>query len=102
MTGVACSVVRWIADEPQPGLVEAELVDAAGRRWIFVDKAPVFCDADVSAASAWPMEGTIRCQVLSTDVDEHAHEVVIIDTAKPDGLDSGGVTTFSVAVASLT
>src|ERR1700722_14724081 len=27
---VACQIVRWVADEPQPGLVEAQLTDSDG------------------------------------------------------------------------
>jgi hypothetical protein len=28
-----CEAVRWVNDEPFPGLVEVQFVDAAGRRW---------------------------------------------------------------------
>jgi hypothetical protein len=40
VAGVACQVVRWVADEPRPGLVEAQLTDSDGRVWSFTDKEP--------------------------------------------------------------
>jgi hypothetical protein len=40
MPEVEYQVVRWVADEPQPGLVEAQLTDSDGRIWSFIDKEP--------------------------------------------------------------
>jgi hypothetical protein len=39
---IRAHAVRWIAHEPQPGLVEVEFSDAADQRCRFVDKAPIF------------------------------------------------------------
>jgi hypothetical protein len=38
---VRTTVVRWVDDEPFPGLVKVELTDATGHRWTFIDKPPV-------------------------------------------------------------
>ena len=34
--------VGWISDEPFPGIVQVEIVDADNRRWLFEDKTAVF------------------------------------------------------------
>jgi hypothetical protein len=39
---VRCEIIRWVADEPQPGMVEAQIIDVDGHVWRFVDKAPIF------------------------------------------------------------
>ena len=37
-----CEIVGWIADDPQPGIVEARITDADGRQWSFLDKVAIF------------------------------------------------------------
>lgn len=96
MPKVRCQLVRWVADEPQPGLVEARLVDAAGRTWSFIDKEPIFCVEPMRQPRAFPQPGLIRCEVLDRDELEGGRDVVTIDTARPDGVESSGVTIFCV------
>jgi hypothetical protein len=40
--GILASALRWISDEPQPGWIEVEFIDADGRRWLVHDKPPMF------------------------------------------------------------
>jgi hypothetical protein len=61
---VACQVVRWVADEPLPGLVEAQLTDSDGQVWSFTDKKPIFCSQEVGRLSRFPLAAAIRCQVI--------------------------------------
>ena len=97
MAVVACQVVRWVDDEPQPGLVEAQLNDSDGRLWRFIDKEPVFwSQATVSRLSRFPVAAAIRCHVIGHEVLADGREVVTIDTGRPDHVDSGGVTIFRV------
>jgi len=96
MTAVACRIVRWVANDPWPGLVEAELVDAAERRWTFVDKSTVFSADPLSTDSAFPTDGVIRCEVV-----ESYGDTVLISTARPDGLESGDSSTFVVPSSAL-
>ena len=96
MTAVACRIVRWVADDPWPGLVEAELIDAAGKCWSFVDKSPVFTAELLSTNSTYPTDGVIRCEVV-----ESYGDTVLISTAQPDGVQSGGSSTFVVPSSAL-
>lgn len=53
---VRCEAVRWVSDEPLPGIVEVVLTDADGTRWSLVDKAPVFDSVGVLLPTAdYPM-----------------------------------------------
>ena len=90
-----------MADEPQPGLVEAHLTDADGRLWRFIDKEPIFCSDAVGRLAQFPVAGAIRCQVIDHEVLSDGRQVVTIDTASPDGVDSGGVTIFRVAASAV-
>ena len=95
MAAIACRLVRWVADDPQPGIVEAELTDVDGRRWAFIDKVAVFTSATVSSATAFPVDGIIHCQVVGRNASD-----VIVSTATPDGVESDR-TTFTVASSAL-
>lgn len=82
---VLVSVTRLLDDER----VEAQLVDAAGEVWTFVDQGPVF-----GATGLGP--GAIRCTVIR---DEMVDGILLvhIDTADPDGVEStDGVSRFRV------
>lgn len=98
MPTVRCEIVRWVADEPQPGLVEARLVDADGRVWTFIDKEPMFAPRPLRQPRTFPVPAIIRCQVLEREQLPDGREVVTIDTATPDGLESEGNTIFRVLV----
>jgi len=98
---VACQVVRWVADEPQPGLVEAHLTDADGHVWRFIDKEPIFCADAVGEWTRFPVAGAIRCRIIDYGTLSDGRQVVTIDTASPDGVDSDGVTIFRVAASAI-
>jgi hypothetical protein len=96
-----CQVVRWVADEPQPGLVEAQFADAAGQMWSFIDKEPIFCAEPVGKRSRFPVAAAIRCQIIRREILADGREVVTVDTGSPDGVDSGGVTVFCVLASAV-
>jgi hypothetical protein len=83
---VECELVRWVSDEPQPGLVEARLVDADGVEWSFVDKVPIFTEAAVSATTTFPVPGGIRCEVRGVREDGSGRE--ILDLELRDGVET--------------
>ncbi len=85
MTSVRCDVVRWVNNEPKPGLVEASLVDVHDKTWLFVDKAPIFAASSISPTSTFPFEAAIRCRIVEVS-HLTGRDVVLIDTATPDGL----------------
>lgn len=53
-------ILRWVDDEPQPGIVEFVLRDAHGKEHFFIDKtAYVGSDGDLEPSSTYPMDGSI-------------------------------------------
>jgi hypothetical protein len=83
-TYVHARAVRWVSDEPFPGVVEIQLTDADGRDWSFVDKSPVFDQDGVLGPSApYPIDVSIACTVM-----ERGEDRVVISTAEPWGVES--------------
>lgn len=55
---LAVDIVRFVEDY-QPGIVEAEFVDAEGRRHKFIEKVPILSAADLVAESNYPRRGAV-------------------------------------------
>jgi hypothetical protein len=88
------SIVGWVADEPQPGLVEAHFADSPGQIHVVVDKPPIFTIKDLGPAAAYPVEGMIRGVIVEILDDA----TVIIDTSAPDGIaTTDGTSQFAVS-----
>jgi hypothetical protein len=62
---------RWISDEPFPGWVEVDFVDADGRRWTVADKPSVFSRHIWTAETGPPADLAIDCYVENA-VDREA------------------------------
>jgi hypothetical protein len=76
--------IQWCADEPLPGLVEVELLDADEKPWRFVDKAPIFDPGNaLGPATAYPVELNLACTIIEW-TDDH----VVVSTASPWGIES--------------
>ena len=91
MQAVRCEIVRWVADEPQPGWVEARLTDASDRSLSFFDKPPIFTDAAIHPSTQFPVPGLIHCVVIGSTIDGSEPKLVevrLLDGASSDdGLD---------------
>jgi hypothetical protein len=97
MNGVRCEVVRWLSDEPQPGWVEASIVDAQGRRWSFFDKPAIFSDEGIGPSSEFPLPGVIRCEIVSTNQGDGGVRSSRVEIRLQDGVESAeGSTRFLV------
>jgi hypothetical protein len=76
---VRCEIVRWVSDEPQPGWVEARLIDAHGHEHVFFDKSAMFETGRppvLTASSAYPVAGVIRAEVVGTYLDRDGAEIL--------------------------
>lgn len=90
-------IVRWVDDEPQPGMVECRLVDRFGRNWVFVEKCAVVSPAAVCADSTYPQSGVIGCRIISTGSDNSGRQFAVVDTEEPWGISAAtGETRFEV------
>lgn len=87
-------VIRWVSDEPNPGIVEVEIVDAFGRVWTFVDKAPMFDeDALLTSLATYPIPISLRCLIVDS-----SDGFLTVSTAEPHGLETvDGVSEFVVS-----
>jgi hypothetical protein len=90
-------ITKWLADEPQPGWIEAELVDADGEHWAFHDKPPIFCDRPIGASTSYPVNGLARCDIVE-ELGTTAR-IRLIDAATEDGTRTFVVNRSTVAIA---
>lgn len=101
MYGVRASILRWISDEPQPGWIEVEFIDADGRRWLVHDKPPIFelPPGGISATSSYPMPTLIPCKVESRQMSPDGRELVTVVLHHTDATTGEG--RFQVAASDL-
>ena len=84
MPEVYVRAVRWVADDPQPGIVECRLVDADGVEHVLIDKSAIFDDEDrLRPDASYPFELKLTCRVVREgDADlvvELAHHVESVE-----------------------
>jgi len=94
-------IVRFLDEEPFPGIVECELVDAAGTLHRFVEKTAVVSRGHLLRHTAYPRSGVIACEIERSWVDESGRALARVNT-NPWGVESvDGVTTFVVPASSI-
>jgi hypothetical protein len=80
-TALRCDAVAWVGDD-FPGWIKVRLVDADGVERFFVDKVPIFTEADLSTSTRFPIPFWVRCAVIRRN---DGGRVLVVSTA-PDGL----------------
>jgi hypothetical protein len=96
MNFISANIVRFV-DPHQPGFVECEFLDAAGRRHTLTDKVPIFTAEMLDAESTYPVPGKIPCEVLERFNDEVGQELARVTTSKPCDIDSAdGLSEFTI------
>ncbi|MFE2852042.1 hypothetical protein ACFXJO_13040 [Streptomyces lavendulae] len=102
MVFLRCEALRWVDDEPQPGLVEVRFTDAHHQQWAFIDKWPVFSGDDLAPDSRYPVEVGVLCNILTTGNTAGTSDTVRISVT-PWGLESlEGRVEFEVRADQLT
>jgi hypothetical protein len=66
MPSLRVQIVRFVYEEPQPGIVEAQFRDAQGKLHSIIDKVPSFTSADLWSDWKYPQPGYIECRVIET------------------------------------
>ncbi|QIY58772.1 hypothetical protein HEP86_35240 [Streptomyces sp. RPA4-5] len=102
MPELRCEAVRWVDDEPFPGIVEVQFIDAEGQRWSLIDKSPIFAEFDeLTPDSVYPVKVAVRC-VIQDDVETLAGDEVVTVSTSPDGVTTpDGRDTFAVRTSQL-
>jgi hypothetical protein len=94
---IRVSIVRWLDDEPQPGIVECRFTDRFGSDWAFIEKCAVVSSATLHNNSTYPQSGVIRCSVISLGLDDNGRECAVVDAEQPWGISAiSGNTRFEV------
>jgi hypothetical protein len=86
--GIRVTITRYLADDPQPGIVECEFVDANGQHHVFVEKTTVVTWDDINSKSAYPRPGVIACKIMDRYRDEPNREIIVVNTREPWGIES--------------
>ncbi len=87
--GVRVSIFRFVSNEPQPGIVQCELVDAHGERWTFTEKTAIVSGEYLDDQSTYPRPGVILCQVVGRHLGPSGEQVVeVVLECSPDTTDS--------------
>lgn len=97
---VGVEIVRFVSDEPQPGMVECVLVDVDGVCHSIIDKAPVFSAENLLATSVYPRAGVLACEVEAEWTDEIGRRLARIYTEKPWGIEAINGRTHFVVLSS--
>jgi hypothetical protein len=82
MVAVKVKIVRYLSDDPQPGVVECELEDVHGQKWSIVEKTAIVSTAHLDARSSYPQQGLIGCEIVQRRRDAD-REIVRISTERP-------------------
>jgi hypothetical protein len=101
MMGLVVAITAF-ADDAQPGFVNCQFVDASGRTHEFFEKVPIVTVENLHRESTYPRPGIIRCSVTERRRGTDGRELICIDTAVPDGVESTrGETRFEVLAEQL-
>ena len=58
------------------------MIDAHGKKHLFIDKVPVVALRDLDADSIYPTDGVIGCEVIKGS-DDPATDIVTVSTERP-------------------
>ena len=64
MPSLRVQIVRFVDEEPQPGIVESQFRDAGGASHSVIDKVPMFTTANLWSDTNYPQPGFIECRLL--------------------------------------
>lgn len=83
---VKVRVLRWVANDPQPGVIEVSLIDAYGRDWRFVDKTAIFSRELITAKDQFPFDIWLDVIEIGRSREAKGAELVAVRTVPSSGL----------------
>ena len=72
--------MSFVDDEPQPGLVACEFVDAEQRRHTIIDKVLIFVSFLLDSGSEYPQPGTLTCEAIARWRDDRGRDLIRVRT----------------------
>jgi hypothetical protein len=101
MIGIRATITRYISDDPQPGIVECEFVDAFGHKHTFIEKTAIVSTEQIDSTSTYPRQCVIDCEIIER-YRKDAFDIVLVNTEKPWGIESTiGLYSFEVLPSQL-
>ena len=82
MIFIVADVMRFISDEPQPGIVECVFSDAFWRMHAFVEKAAIVGDDAMLATTVYPVACELACGIVA-EWEEAGEPLVRVCTERP-------------------
>ena len=92
--------MRYVSDDPFPGIVECQFHDARGEVHRIIEKVPVVTAADLTSGSEYPQPGVVACEVLERIEGPEGRTVARITIAEPWGVETTSGKTELVVSAS--
>jgi hypothetical protein len=80
MPDLRVQIVRFVDEEPQPGIVESQFRDAHGVVHTIIDNVPIFTAAALWSDSEYPQPGLVGCEVLQRICDSDGPNLARITT----------------------
>jgi hypothetical protein len=85
MMYLRCQALRWVDDEPQPGIVEVAFPDAEGEPQVMIDKCAIF-DADniLHPQASYPVSLELPVEIVDRRATDAHGDLIAV--ALPWGL----------------
>lgn len=84
---IGIEITRFLSPDV-PGFVECRLTDINECEHVFHEKIPVVTTANIWSDSEYPQPGFITGIVVERHIQSDGREVIMVDTARPDGVES--------------
>ena len=97
MPTLLVNVVRYVSDDPQPGIVECVFIDAYDQSHFFHEKTAIVSAENLLSSSNYPVESDFECEIVEELTDHLGNSLLRICTERPWGFISlAGETSFVV------
>jgi hypothetical protein len=97
MPALLVNVVRYVSDDPQPGIVECVFIDAYDQSHFFHEKTAIVSAKNLLSSSIYPVEGDFECEIIEELTDSSGNSLARVCTERPWGIESlSGETSFLV------
>ncbi len=97
MPSLLVNVVRYVSDDPQPGIVECVFTDAYGQSHFFHEKTAYVSAENLLLSSNYPVDGDFECEIVEELTDQFGNSLLRICTERPwDLISLAGETNFVV------
>jgi hypothetical protein len=88
MPRLRVQIVRFVDQEPQPGIIECVFRDAEDQTHTIIDKIPMFTTAALGADSNYPQPAEVVCGLLERITASDNRRLARISIVEPYGMES--------------